>query len=79
MQIIDTGRRMSANAMAAAVDLVTHKPCTVLCCWCLDAVDPHEALIAHRTGGPGFCVRCPYTNGPDLFVVAISTYEACNR
>jgi hypothetical protein len=70
-------RVVSANALAAATEIVSGKPCTVLCVWCLHAVDPHEERVAKRVGGTGFCVRCPYTDGPELFVVAVSTADAC--
>ena len=70
---------VNANTLAAAVDLMTGKPCTVLCVHCLNDVDPHESIVAKRVGGhgTGFCVRCPYADGPELFVVAMSTVDAC--
>ncbi len=63
-------RQMSANALAAATEILSGKPCTVLCVYCLHDVDPHETHVAKRVGGTGYCVRCPYTDGPELFVIA---------
>ncbi len=68
---------ISANSLAAATEILSGKPCTVLCVYCLHKVDPHEERVAKRVGGVGFCVRCPYTDGPELFVVAVSTADAC--
>ena len=68
---------MNRNSIAVALELLTGKPVTILCVHCLNKVDPHEAKYAKRVGGTGFCVRCPYTDGPELFVVGMSTQEAC--
>lgn len=42
--------------MDAAVVLERLSP---LCVWCLNALDPHENIAWHRTGGD--CWSCPYT------------------
>ena len=70
------GRKLQANSMALALEIMTGKPATVLCVGCLEKADPHETRVSKRVGGPGFCYCCPYTDGPELFIVAMSTSEA---
>ena len=70
------GRRWHANSLALALETMTGKPTTVLCVGCLERADPHETKVAKRVGGPGYCYCCPYTDGPELFIVGMTTAEA---
>ncbi len=73
---IDCGRKLHANSMALALEIMTGKATTVLCVHCLNKADPQETRIAKRVGGLGYCYLCPYTDGPELFIVVMSTWLA---
>jgi hypothetical protein len=70
------GRKLNANSMALGLEILSGKPFTVLCVDCLETADPTESKISRRVGGPGHCCACPYTDGPELFIVNMTLADA---
>jgi hypothetical protein len=73
---------MTANTIAAALEMTTGKPARAVCVWCLNAHDPHEQSIARRIPNGGDCSLCSYSDdgsglGSELFVAILPGLDAC--
>lgn len=76
---------MQANALAAAVAILSGKPVHVLCAGCLEETDPQALYSARECKNGGDCERCSYsdegnvrgTGMSDIFITTNPNLPQC--